>query len=84
MTNDENYDSIRSLEFLLSRRGLESEAISLEVAIIRGGNRAERLALAGAALKSIRAGHPDICRKALAGFIEACVQEIRSEWPDYA
>ena len=83
MTNDENYDSIRSLEFQLSRRGLESEAISLEVAIIRGGNHAERLALAGAALKAIRAGHPDICRKALEGFIEACVREIQKEWPQY-
>ncbi|MDP2133987.1 MAG: hypothetical protein Q8J99_10280 [Sulfuritalea sp.] len=83
MTNDESYDSFRTLEFELSRRGLESEAISLEVAIIRGGNRAERLALAGKALQSIRAGHPEICRKALTGFIEACVQEIRSEWPDY-
>lgn len=83
MSREENYDSFRSLEFQLSRRGLESEAISLEVAIIRGGNHAERLALAGAALKSIRAGHPDICRKALEGYIEACVQEIRTEWPDY-
>ena len=83
MANVENYDSFRTLEFQLSRRGLESEAISLEVAIIRGGNHAERLALPGAALKSIRAGHPAICSKALEGFIEACVQEIRKEWPDY-
>lgn len=83
MTSDENYDSLRTLEFELSRRGLESEAISIEVAIIRGGNHAERLALAGAALKSIRAGHPEICRKSLTAFIEACVQEIRSAWPEY-
>jgi hypothetical protein len=83
MTSDQNYDSFRALQFELSRRGLESEAISLEVAIIRGTSHAERLALAGAVLGSIRAGHPDVCRKALDPYIEACVREIRREWPDY-
>lgn len=84
MASEENYDSFRALQFELSRRGLESEAISLEVAILRGGNRAERLALAGKALSAIRAGHPDICRKALEAHIGACVEEIRQSWPDYA
>ena len=84
MGSEENYDAFRALQFQLSRRGLESEAISLEVAIIRGGSRAERLDLAGRALTSIRAGNPALCGKALAPFIEACVAEIRKDWPQFA
>ncbi len=83
MANDGNYEAFRALQFQLSRRGLESEAISLEVAIIRGGNRAERLELAGKALDAIRAANPGLCAKALAPFIEACVEQIRKDWPEY-
>jgi hypothetical protein len=84
MSSEENYDAFRALQFQLSRRGLESEAISLEVAIIRGGSRAERLELAGRALTAIRAGNPALCGQALAPFIDACVAEIRQDWPHYA
>ena len=84
MASDENYDAFRALQFELSRRGLESEAISLEVAIIRGVSRAERLALAGKALCAIREANPGLCGKVLAPFIDASVREIRSAWPDYA
>lgn len=84
MANDESYDAFRALQFQLSRRGLESEAISLEVAIIRGGSRAERMELAGQALTAIRAGNPGLCGKLLVSYIEACVQEIRKDWPQYA
>ena len=83
MANDENYEAFRALQFQLSRRGLESEAISLEVAIIRGGSRAERLELAGHALSAIRAGNPGLCGKVLAPWIDICVQEIRKDWPQY-
>lgn len=83
MASDENYDVFRALQFELSRRGLESEAISLEVAIIRGGNRAERLALAGKALAAIREGNPGLCGKVLATHVEACMREIRTEWAEY-
>ena len=83
MASEENYDAFRALQFQLSPRGLESEAISLEVAILRGRNRAERLELAGKALAAIRAGNPGLCAKALAPWIDACVLEIRKEWPDY-
>ncbi len=83
MANDENHDAFRALQFQLSRRGLESEAISLEVAIIRGGNRAERLELAGQALTAIRAGNPGLCDKMLAPWIDTCVEEIRKDWPQY-
>ncbi len=84
MSLAENYDAFRALQFQLSRRGLESEAISLEVAIIRGGSRAERLDLAGQALTAIRAGNPALCGKVLVPYIEACVAEIRKDWPQYA
>ena len=84
MANDDNYDAFRALQFELSRRGLESEAISLEVAIIRGTSRAERLALAGEALAAIRVANPGLCHKALAPWVEACVQEVRKEWAAYA
>lgn len=83
MASDENYDAFRTLQFELSRRGLESEAISLEVAIIRGCSRAERLELAGKALAAIREANPALCGKVLAPFIEACVREIRTEWAEY-
>ena len=83
MASDENYQAFRDLQFQLSRRGLESEAISLEVAILRGGNRAERLALAGKALTAIRDANPGLCGKALAADIEACAAAIRTQWPDY-
>jgi hypothetical protein len=84
MPNDENYDAFRALQFQLSRRGLESEAISLEVAIIRGGNRAERLVLAGRALAAIREGNPGLCAGVLAPWVDACAREIRSVVPEYA
>ena len=83
MANDGNYDAFRALQFQLSRRGLETEAISLEVAIIRGGSRAERLELAGKALAAIRDENPGLCAKALAPFIEPCVEQIRKDWPEY-
>lgn len=83
MASEDNYDAFRALQFQLSRRGLESEAISLEVAIIRGGSRAERLELAGKALAAIREGNPGLCGKVLAPFIEDCVREIRTEWAEY-
>lgn len=84
MSSDENYDAFRALQFQLSRRGLESEAISLEVAIIRGGTRPARLRLAGKALTAIREGNPTLCGKVLAPYIEACVQEIRKDWPEFS
>ena len=83
MASDENYDAFRALQFQLSRRGLESEAISLEVAILRGGSRAERLALAGTALTAIRGSNAGLCDKLLAPWIAPCVEDIRKEWPDY-
>jgi hypothetical protein len=83
MASDDNYGAFRALQFELSRRGLESEAISLEVAIIRGTSRAERLALAGKALAAIREANPGLCGKVLAPWIEACAQEIRKEWAEY-
>ena len=81
MASDENYDAFRTLQFQLSRRGLESEAISLEVAIIRGSDRAERLALAGQALAAIREANPALCGGVLALWIEACLGEIREALP---
>lgn len=83
MASEDNYDAFRALQFQLSRRGLESEAISLEVAIIRGGSRAERLELAGRALAAIRTANPALCDGVLAPPIAACVQAIRQEWPEY-
>ena len=83
MATDENYDAFRALQFQLSPRGLESEAISLEVAILRGRNHAERLELAGTALAAIREANPALCAKVLAPWIEACVQEIRKLRPEY-
>lgn len=83
MSGDDNYDAFRALQFQLSRRGLESEAISLEVAIIRGTSRAERLDLAGKALTAIRASTPGLSHGVLAPFIDTCVLEIREVWPEY-
>jgi hypothetical protein len=83
MASGENYDAFRALQFQLSRRGLESEAISLEVAILRGGSRAERLALAGKALTAIRGSNAGLCDKLLAPYIDTCIQEIRKDWPQY-
>lgn len=83
MANDDGYGAFRRLQSELSRRGLESEAIALEVAYMRGTNHAERLALAGEAIASLKAGNPALCERALAPFIDVCVAEIRRVWPEY-
>lgn len=83
MATDDGYEAFRRLQFELSRRGLESEAIALEVAYMRGTGRAGRLALAGEVIASLKAANPALCERALAPFIDTCITEIRCAWPDY-
>lgn len=83
MTDTDAFACFRDLQYQMSPRGLESESICIEAALIRGRNDAERLAMAGDCLAKLRATYPALCDKALAPFITPCVAAIQREWPDY-
>lgn len=83
MTNHDALDCFRALQYQLSPRGLESEAICLEAALIRGTTDAERLEMAGKCLVTLRAAYPALCDKALAPYIAPCVSAVQRAWPDF-
>jgi len=83
MTDTVAYACFRALQFQLSPRGLESEAICIEAALIRGTSDAERLAMAGQCLVTLRAAYPALCGNALAPYLAPCIAAIRRAWPDY-
>ena len=81
--NANEFDCFRRLQFELSRRGWESEAISLEVCMQRASGRDERMRLAGKWLMVFRGEHAALCERALAPAVADCVAEIQATWPEF-
>lgn len=78
MNDDEIFDSFRSLQGELSRRGMESEAIRLEAVLVRRRSDPGWPGLAADWLAWLRSNHPAPCERVLAPALQRCMDALRA------
>lgn len=76
MSDDEVFESFRSLQGELSRRGMESEAIRLEAVMVRRGSGGDWPRLASEWLAWLRASNPAPCARVLAPALGRCIAAL--------